>query len=304
MTSWGDENFTKPEMKTNNDWSETTNSSHDNESGNNDHGWGSTSSSNNDHGWGSTPSGNNDQGWGSTPSGNNDSRGRGGRGRGRGGRGRGGDRGRGRGGDRGSNTRGKGGDFNKEDNNLDDNVEVPENAVEDLFIRGINYEATEDDLKDTFNKYGTISSCKILKDKETQKSKGCGFVKFADKKSAVRALNDADNLVCKGRNLLVRFANDKEGEFKGKKKGASGFNNDNDENKRNDGDGERGRGRGRGRGGDRGRGRGGRGGRGRGRDQDNHGGNSNGENNSDNGWSSMNNRERSRSNDKDKDNEW
>jgi len=295
MTSWGDENFTKPEMKTNNDWSETTNSSHDNENGNND------------HGWGSTPSGNNDQAWGSTPSGNNDSRGRGGRGRGRGGRGRGGDRGRGRGGDRGSNTRGKGGDFNKEDNNLDDNVEVPENAVEDLFIKGINYEATEDDLKDTFNKYGTISSCKILKDKETQKSKGCGFVKFADKKSAVRALNDADNLVCKGRNLLVRFANDKEGEFKGKKKGAPGFNNDNDENKRNDGDGERGRGRGRGRGGDRGRGRGdrgrgGRGGRGRGRDQDNHGGNSNGENNSDNGWSSMNNRERSRSHEKD--NEW
>ena len=30
-----------------------------------------------------------------------------------------------------------------------------------------------------------------------QKSKGCGFVKFADKKSVVRALNDADYLVIK-----------------------------------------------------------------------------------------------------------
>ena len=134
-------------------------------------------------------------------------------------------------------------------------IQIPENAFEELFIKGINYEATEDDLNDTFNKYGAISSCKILKDKETKKSKGCGFVKFEDKISAVRALNDADNLVCKGRNLLVRFANDKEGELKGKKKGKSGFNQNNESNNdENRGNGERG---GRGRGGERGRGRGG-----------------------------------------------
>lgn len=127
---------------------------------------------------------------------NNNNRGRGGRGRGRG-----------RGGDRGN--RGRGRNFNSNNNNdnnnnnheEDDNVEVPENAIEELFVKGINFEANEDDLRETFNKYGTISSCKILKDKETDKSKGCGFVKFTDKKSAVRALNDADNLVCKGRNL-------------------------------------------------------------------------------------------------------
>ena len=187
------------------DWSETTTFSHENDN------W---DSSNNDNGWSS-----NDNNSNSNSNSNNNR----GRGNGRG-------RGRGRGGDRNNNSRGRGRNFNKnnntnnEENNLDDNVEVPENAVEDLFVKGINFEAEEDDLRETFNKYGTISSCKILKDKETQKSKGCGFVKFTDKKSAVRALNDADNLVCKGRNVLVRFANDREGEFKGKKKGSSGFN--------------------------------------------------------------------------------
>ena len=191
--SWGQDNFSKPyDNKMANEGSETTSFSHDNENGD----------SNNDNGWSSGNSNN-----------FNNNRGRG-RGRGRG-------QGRGRGGERNNSGRGRGRNFNdnqKEDNNSDDNIEVPENAVEDLFVKGINYEATEEDLQDTFNKYGQIASCKILNDKETQKSKGCGFVKFTDKKSAVRALNDADNLVCKGRNIMVRFANDKEREFKGKKK--------------------------------------------------------------------------------------
>ena len=237
------------------------------------------------------------------------------------GRGRGRDRGRGRGGDHQSNSRGRVRNFQKnnkndEKNNFDNNIEVPENAIEDLFIKGINFEATEEDLKDTFNKYGKISSCKILKDKETQKSKGVGFVKFTDKKSAVCALNDADNLVVKGRNVLIRFANDKEGEFKGKKKGFSGFNKSNesnnftnDENKRNEDDNRgrgRGRTRGRGRGGDRGGKGGGRGGRGR-RDNNNrkNSDNSNSGDNSDNGWGNFNNRERSRSRKKEVNNdEW
>ena len=139
----------------------------------------------------------------------------------RGGRGRG----RGRGGFRGNRGRGK--NFtNNESHFSSNNVEIPDNASPNLFVKGINYEANEDDLKEIFGKYGEVTSCKILKDKETKKSKGIGFVNYADKKSAVCALNDADNLICKGRNLQVRFAEDKEGEFKGKKS----FNNHREEN--------------------------------------------------------------------------
>ena len=186
-----------------NEWSETTALSHENERQDRD-------SSNNSVG-------DKENGW--QKRNNND---RGGRGRGRG-RGRGGDR---RGGGRGRNFNNN---RNETDNgNDDDNIEIPENAFEELFIKGVNYEASEDDIRETFSKYGDIASVKILKDKETQKSKGCGFVKFEDKKSAVRALNDADNLVIKGRNIQVRFSNDKEGEFKGKKKGKD-FNSGNND---------------------------------------------------------------------------
>ena len=141
-------------------------------------------------------------------------------------------RGRGRGGFRGN--RGRGRNFNSNENTHqynNENVEIPSNACENLFVKGINYEATEEDLKETFSKYGEVTSCKILKDKETKKSKGIGFVNYADKKSAVCALNDADNLICKGRNLQVRFAEDKGDEFQGKKS----FNNHMEDNGNNRG---------------------------------------------------------------------
>ena len=162
-----------------NEGSETKTFSYDNENGD----------SNNDNGW---SSGNNKN--------FNNNRGRG--------RGRGRRQGRRRGGERNNNGKDRGRNFNdnqKEENSSDDNIEVPENAVEDLFVKGINYEATEEDLQNTFNKYGQISSCTILKDKEAQKSKGCCFVKFTDKKSAARALNGDDNLVCKRRNIMISF---------------------------------------------------------------------------------------------------
>ena len=227
-------------------------------------------------------------------------------------RGRG--RGRGRGGFRGNRGRGR---------NFNDNSDKKNSSDKDgdnLFVRGINFDATEDDLKETFSKYGEVTSCKILKDKETNKSKGIGFVNFADKKSAICALDDADNLTCKGRNLQVRFANDKEGEFKGKK-GSFNHRDDNGNNRGRGRGGFRGNDRGRGRGSDRGgfrgdRGRGGRGrgrgndrgrgGRGRGRggfrgdNMNNDGGNwnDNKEDNNNNAWGGINNKERSRSKEK------
>ena len=223
-------------------------------------------------------------------------------------------RGRGRGGFRGN--RGRGRNFN--DNN--DRKNSSDKDGDNLFVRGINFDATEDDLKETFSKYGEVTSCKILKDKETNKSKGIGFVNFADKKSAICALDDADNLTCKGRNLQVRFANDKEGEFKGKK-GSFNHRDDNGNNRGRGRGGFRGNDRGRGRGSDRGgfrgdRGRGGRGrgrgndrgrgGRGRGRggfrgdNMNNDGGNwnDNKEDNNNNAWGGINNKERSRSKEK------
>ena len=98
---------------------------------------------------------------------------------------------------------------NDNTNNNTNNNEVPEDAYEELFIRGINYNSEENDLRNTFSKYGEIVRCKILKDKETNKSKGIGFVKFKEKYQAYNAMKDAGNIECQGRKLKLNFANNK-----------------------------------------------------------------------------------------------
>ena len=99
--------------------------------------------------------------------------------------------------------------FSKNYNNNNDNSNLPDNAYEELFIRGINYKSEEEDIKNTFSKYGEVILCKILKDKETNKSRGLGFVKFKEKYQAYNAMKDADNIECQGRKLKINYSNDK-----------------------------------------------------------------------------------------------
>ena len=119
--------------------------------------------------------------------------------------------------------------------NIDNNSnEIPANAFEELFIRGINYQSEEKDIRDTFSKYGEIVHCKILRDKETNKSKGKGFVKFKEKFQAYNAMKDADNLECQGRKLKINYSNERNGEKNTRNQNIN-FNNKNRnfQNKRN-----------------------------------------------------------------------
>jgi nucleolin len=92
---------------------------------------------------------------------------------------------------------------------------LPENAYEELFVRNIGFNTTEQSLAEFFQKYGDVEVAKICTDKQSGKSKGFGFLKFYEKESAVAAMNDADNIVVDGRNLQIRYSNDKNGQIKG-----------------------------------------------------------------------------------------
>lgn len=61
-----------------------------------------------------------------------------------------------------------------------------------LFIGGLNLETDEKSLEATFGKYGRISEVLLMKDRETNKSRGFAFITFespADAKAAVRDMN-------------------------------------------------------------------------------------------------------------------
>ncbi|KAF2821666.1 RNA-binding domain-containing protein [Ophiobolus disseminans] len=60
----------------------------------------------------------------------------------------------------------------------------PINVKEDgkMFIGGLNWETTEESLKEYFSQYGEVSECTVMRDSATGRSRGFGFLTFRDPK--------------------------------------------------------------------------------------------------------------------------
>ena len=79
-----------------------------------------------------------------------------------------------------------------------------------LYIGNLSWSISEPELQQTFEAYGVVSSCKIVKDKMTNRSKGFGFVEMPnddEANAAITALNGKD---VKGRNISVNEARPRE----------------------------------------------------------------------------------------------
>ncbi|XP_061095146.1 cold-inducible RNA-binding protein B-like isoform X1 [Conger conger] len=61
-----------------------------------------------------------------------------------------------------------------------------------LFVGGLSFDTNEQSLEDVFSKYGQITEVVVIKDRESQKSRGFGFITFEnpdDAKDAMIAMN-------------------------------------------------------------------------------------------------------------------
>ncbi|KAF1994992.1 RNA-binding domain-containing protein, partial [Amniculicola lignicola CBS 123094] len=71
-----------------------------------------------------------------------------------------------------------------DDGPADDDNYGPINVKEDgkMFIGGLNWETTEQSLKDYFSQFGEVSECTVMRDSATGRSRGFGFLTFKDPK--------------------------------------------------------------------------------------------------------------------------
>ncbi len=77
-----------------------------------------------------------------------------------------------------------------------------------LYVGNLTYDTTEDNLVELFSEYGEVLSAQIIIDRDTNRSKGFGFVEMADgADEAATALNGQDY---RGRNLTVNEARPRE----------------------------------------------------------------------------------------------
>ena len=72
-----------------------------------------------------------------------------------------------------------------------------------LFVGGLSYEITTDDLRDAFSQFGPIIDAVVLIDRRTGNSRGSGFVTFAEAADADRALIEMNRSALAGRRIRV-----------------------------------------------------------------------------------------------------
>lgn len=75
-----------------------------------------------------------------------------------------------------------------------------------IYVGNLAFSTTEEELAGAFANYGDVQSVKIVKDYETGRSKGFGFVEMTDEASGNKAISAMNGAKLKGRELKVNKA--------------------------------------------------------------------------------------------------
>jgi RNA recognition motif-containing protein len=88
-----------------------------------------------------------------------------------------------------------------------------------IYVGNLSYQATEDDLRQAFEAFGEVSSVSIVKDRDTGRSKGFGFVEMPDDGEAQAALDGLNGTDLGGRPLTVNQARPRQDRRGGRERG-------------------------------------------------------------------------------------
>ncbi|KAJ2159543.1 RNA-binding protein Cwf29 [Coemansia sp. RSA 552] len=72
-----------------------------------------------------------------------------------------------------------------------------------VFVGGLPFDLTEGDVICVFSQYGEIVNINLVRDKETAKSKGFGFLQYEDQRSTILAVDNLNGTKVLGRTLRV-----------------------------------------------------------------------------------------------------
>jgi hypothetical protein len=79
-----------------------------------------------------------------------------------------------------------------------------------LYVGNLAYSVRDEDLQQAFAQFGTVSSAKVMMDRDTGRSKGFGFVEMGSDAEAQSAINGMNGQALDGRALVVNEARPRE----------------------------------------------------------------------------------------------
>lgn len=94
-----------------------------------------------------------------------------------------------------------------------------------LFVGSLSWNTTDDQLKDFFAGVGTVVSANVIVDRETNRSKGFGFVEMSTDEEAKAAVEQLNNKELDGRTIVVNEARPREERPRGSFGGGNNYRN-------------------------------------------------------------------------------
>ena len=75
-----------------------------------------------------------------------------------------------------------------------------------IYVGNLSFSVTDEDLRQTFEPFGQVSSARVITDRDTERSKGFGFVEMPNNAEAQSAISGLDGKELQGRALKVNEA--------------------------------------------------------------------------------------------------
>ena len=83
-----------------------------------------------------------------------------------------------------------------------------------MYVSNLSFHTTDEDLNTLFSQFGSVSSAKVINDRETGRSRGFGFVEMASDDEAKKAIAGLNNKEVEGRAMSVSVAKPKRADNK------------------------------------------------------------------------------------------
>jgi cold-inducible RNA-binding protein len=79
-----------------------------------------------------------------------------------------------------------------------------------LYVGGLSYSVTDSQLQALFASHGTVESAKVVLDRDTDRSRGFGFVEMSTQEEAQKAIAALNGTQHEGRSLTVNLSRPRE----------------------------------------------------------------------------------------------
>lgn len=81
--------------------------------------------------------------------------------------------------------------------------------VKKLFVGSLAYSAGDSELNEAFSSFGEVVSAQVIKERDTGRSRGFGFVEMETEEQAQNAMKEMDGKELMGRSIVVNLSKEK-----------------------------------------------------------------------------------------------